>query len=289
MSPANIDDSSGNTSSGAARPLTRKEIRAREKSLHTEGNSVVPEQAYETGEDFPAATAAEVPEPVIEPMARPVTEIPAEPVIQPWPEPGAQAAPAAPASSPIPAAPDTPPSIQEVEPAYAVGRAYDDAAADEALHTAVHPVPVHAAVHHETVHPELHPAEAPHTVHGDAGHVGADGLHDEAYGHYYEPEGTHHADGQHHDAYHSADYLEDQHHDEHHDGHHHEGVLGGATAVSVVAGPSKKVRRRRRFLALFLTLAVFVVAVAVGAQFLKPLLGTDKATDYPGPGTGQSR
>jgi UPF0755 protein len=54
-----------------------------------------------------------------------------------------------------------------------------------------------------------------------------------------------------------------------------------------VAGPSKKVRRRRRFLALFLTLAVFVVAVAVGAQFLKPLLGTDKATDYPGPGTGE--
>jgi UPF0755 protein len=54
-----------------------------------------------------------------------------------------------------------------------------------------------------------------------------------------------------------------------------------------VRGPSKKVRRRRRFLALVLTLAVFVTAVAVGAQFLKPLLGNDKASDYPGPGTGE--
>ncbi|WP_457962537.1 endolytic transglycosylase MltG [Arthrobacter sp. D1-29] len=267
MSPANIDDSSGNTSSGAARALTRKEIRAREKSLHTDGSSVVPEQAYETGDVFPAA--AEVPEPVIAPTARPAAETHVEPVIQPgpviqpWTEPAAQAAPAAPASSPIPAAPDTPPSIQEVEPAYAVGSPYDDVAAEE-LHTAVHPVPVQAAVHHET-----------------------DAHETEAYGHYYEPDGTHHADGQHHDAYHSADYFEDQHHDEHHDGHHQGGVLGGATAVSVVAGPSKKVRRRRRFLALFLTLAVFVVAVAVGAQFLKPLLGTDKLSDYPGPGTGE--
>ncbi|MET4588430.1 endolytic transglycosylase MltG [Arthrobacter sp. 754] len=52
-------------------------------------------------------------------------------------------------------------------------------------------------------------------------------------------------------------------------------------------GPSKKVRRRRRLLALFLTLAVFVTAVAVGAQFLKPLLGNDKPGDYPGPGTGE--
>ncbi len=51
--------------------------------------------------------------------------------------------------------------------------------------------------------------------------------------------------------------------------------------------PSKKVRRRRRLLALFLTLVVFVAAVAVGAQFLKPLLGSDKASDYPGPGTGE--
>ncbi len=52
-------------------------------------------------------------------------------------------------------------------------------------------------------------------------------------------------------------------------------------------GPSKKVRRRRRFLALVLTLTVFVVAIVVGAQFLKPLLGGDAIADYPGPGTGE--
>jgi UPF0755 protein len=83
------------------------------------------------------------------------------------------------------------------------------------------------------------------------------------------------------------------HHDAvHHDGNYHPddhdpSLLGGATAVSVVPRPSKKVRRRRRLLALFLTLAVFVTAVAVGAQFLKPLLGNDKPSDFPGPGTGE--
>ncbi|MFJ5860151.1 endolytic transglycosylase MltG [Pseudarthrobacter sp. NPDC092439] len=58
-------------------------------------------------------------------------------------------------------------------------------------------------------------------------------------------------------------------------------------AVSAPPRPSKKVRRRRRFLALFLTLAVFITAVAVGAQFLKPLLGDSRPSDFPGPGTGE--
>src|SRR5215218_2066580 len=76
-------------------------------------------------------------------------------------------------------------------------------------------------------------------------------------------------------------------HDEtlHHDGHYE--FLPGPAAATVVAKPSKKVRRRRRLLALFLTLAVFVTAVAVGAQFLKPLLGNDKPSDFPGPGSGE--
>ncbi|BCW63356.1 hypothetical protein StoSoilB22_23290 [Arthrobacter sp. StoSoilB22] len=39
-------------------------------------------------------------------------------------------------------------------------------------------------------------------------------------------------------------------------------------------------------MALLITLGVFVAAIAIGAQFLKPLLGMDKVTDYPGPGTG---
>ena len=58
-------------------------------------------------------------------------------------------------------------------------------------------------------------------------------------------------------------------------------------AIRTAKGPSKKVRRRRRFLALVLTLTVFVVAIVVGAQFLKPLLGGDAVADYPGPGTGE--
>ncbi|WP_043435844.1 endolytic transglycosylase MltG, partial [Arthrobacter sp. I3] len=64
-----------------------------------------------------------------------------------------------------------------------------------------------------------------------------------------------------------------------------EELMAGAARYD--KGPSKKVRRRRRFLALVLTLTVFVVAIAVGAQFLKPLLGGDTMADYPGPGTGE--
>ncbi|GAB13468.1 hypothetical protein ARGLB_039_00530 [Arthrobacter globiformis NBRC 12137] len=64
-------------------------------------------------------------------------------------------------------------------------------------------------------------------------------------------------------------------------------LLAGAENAATVTRPSKKVRRRRRLVALLLTLALFVTATVVGAQFLKPLLGNDKPADYPGPGTGQ--
>ena len=84
-------------------------------------------------------------------------------------------------------------------------------------------------------------------------------------------------------GYHPADgHAAEYHHEE--DGHV---AMAGGAAIRTSKGPSKKVRRRRRFLALLLTLSVFVVAVAVGAQFLKPLLGGDKLEDYPGPGTGE--
>ena len=76
----------------------------------------------------------------------------------------------------------------------------------------------------------------------------------------------------------AADYPHEE------DGHV---AMAGGAAIRTSKGPSKKVRRRRRFLALLLTLSVFVIAVAVGAQFLKPLLGADKLEDYPGPGTGE--
>ena len=53
MSPVNSDDSSGDALGGAGRPLTRKEIRAREKLLATQGHNVIPPQAFETGQDDP--------------------------------------------------------------------------------------------------------------------------------------------------------------------------------------------------------------------------------------------
>ncbi|CAI3798631.1 hypothetical protein [Pseudarthrobacter sp. MM222] len=57
MSPVNSDDSPGDAFGASGRPLTRKEIRAREKSLMTQGHEVIPPQAFETGQDSPTAPA----------------------------------------------------------------------------------------------------------------------------------------------------------------------------------------------------------------------------------------
>lgn len=266
MRPANIDDASGALETGAARPLTRKEIRAREKSLDTGAQAAVPEQAYETGQDVPPppaeppAAAAEAP---AMPAAAPAVP-PAAPAVPPAaPAATGDAVPAAAAADAVPPAPEAPPSIQEE--------------------------PVHMEAHQDAHH-EAHAENAHHDVHEEAYHDGAlpEDYHHEGYQHeeYHQgfqgdaaQHGHFHDDGAHHADLHHADL--------HHEEPHHHELLPGATALPVVAKPSKKVRRRRRLLALFLTLAVFITAVAVGAQFLKPLLGSDKPSDFPGPGTGE--
>ena len=249
MRPANIDDASGALDPGAARPLTRKEIRAREKSLDTGAQGAVPEQAYETGQD--------VPPPPVEPPAV-SAEAPAVPAAGPAPAGDAVPA-AAPAADAVPPAPEAPPSIQEEEPVHVAAHqdAHHDVHADNAHHAGQQEACLDGGLpdgyHHEEYH---HEEYQHHDFQGDAAH----------HGHFHD-DGAHHADLHHEEA-------------------HHE-LLPGASALPVVAKPSKKVRRRRRLLALFLTLAVFITAVAVGAQFLKPLLGSDKPSDFPGPGTGE--
>lgn len=263
MSPANIDDTSGPRDTAAARPLTRKELRAREKSLNTGGQGAVPEQAYETGE---------VPPP---PAAPPAAAAPAaEPTFAPLP-----------AVDNVPAAPDVPPSIQDVqhvgdshgtvpfgvEPS---ARTHPDAVASPG--EAQYPDEVHP---HDEFAPHADTAHYEHVAH-PAQHVPFTDSHHDADGHHYDDEMPHDH------AYDTSDYHEDVHSDATHPVAGHE-LLPVTSAAQVVPRPSKKVRRRRRLLALFLTLAVFVTAVAVGAQFLKPLLGTGKPSDFPGPGTGE--
>ena len=267
MSPANIDDTPGTASNGATRQLTRKELRALEKSLHTESNNVVPEQAYETGFDY-----------LDEGNGHKAAPVPPEPAAPPV----------------VPAVPDVPPAIQqESAPA---GEQHEEIPSTDSLHG------VHDGQDHHV--------DDPHHVDGqhypDHGYVGDDHLDHYEAAHHEDPhheaahhEDQHYADPHYEAAHHEAAHYEAAHDgtvhltDAHHDGdyhpddHHDAGLLGGASAVAVVPRPSKKVRRRRRLLALFLTLAVFVTAVAVGAQFLKPLLGSDKPSDFPGPGTGE--
>jgi UPF0755 protein len=263
VSPANIDDASGPLGAGGARPLTRKELRAREKTSDTGLQGAVPEQAYETGQDVPP--------------------LPSGP-------PAAAPAPPAAAEQPVPAAPDAPPSIQNLhqeEPRHH---------ADPGVQAPVQPVEANGTAHqpdapatelHDVVHQDLQasyePALAGHQ-HSADGHYGGDVQYAE--GHDYH-DGVHHDAALHQEGHHDQGHYDDAHYDDqHHDDGHH-AFLPGAAAAAVVAKPSKKVRRRRRLLALFLTLAVFVTAVVVGAQFLKPLLGNDKPSDFPGPGTGE--
>ncbi|MBD1541186.1 endolytic transglycosylase MltG [Arthrobacter sp. IA7] len=271
MSPVNSDDSSGDPFADAGRPLTRKEIRAREKSVTAESGDDVPEQAYESGEevhvgvgaaqrtgasasDAPsgsdgARTAAIATAPVAVPAASPVPEahIPDAQV------PAAQAVPAA----EVPDAPPVPPTIHD--PAE-----HGDAAdhGDAAVHT-------DTATHEEAA-------------------SGVHGVQSEDAPHFAEFAAGHHEDGHHYDIHHEAvghdTYEEHEHYEQQAVGHQ---LLAGAEDVAPVPRPSKKVRRRRRLVALLLTLALFVTATVVGAQFLKPLLGNDKPADFPGPGAGQ--
>ncbi len=259
MSPVNNDDSPGDAFGDSGRPLTRKEIRAREKSLMTQGHEVIPPQAFETGQDAPAAPPA---------------------------APGAPAAPPAPAPGPI--APADAPKLPAAEPT-------------------VHEDAVHEAVPEETVQEETLPEHAPHedsahddsahddAIHGYASHEYAGGIAPEAALH-HEAGQQHrydtHTGAEHHgyeahpddEAHHAYGDESLSHPDDHHGEAGHDMMAG---SIRTTKGPSKKVRRRRRFLALVLSLTVFVVAIVVGAQFLKPLLGGDPVADYPGPGTGE--
>lgn len=260
MSPVNSDDSFDDAFSGAGRPLTRKEIRAREKFLATQGHDVIPPQAFETGEKIP--TPAPRTSGDGHPQA-PEQVLPAE--APELPESAPTVHEVTPAPAPREAAPEEPVQeevrVEPEEPAHEGLRPEDeDVVRQDSLHseTELHDPELH--------HPELHDPE----LHDPELHAAELHPEDEAH-HVYDDADVHHPDI--HDGY------------EDHAGTGHE-LMAGAATIRTSKGPSKKVRRRRRFLALVLTLTVFVVAIVVGAQFLKPLLGADTMADYPGPGTG---
>jgi len=262
--PVNSDDSSGDALSGAGRPLTRKEIRAREKLLATQGHNVIPPQAFETGQDDPTPDPA--------PSARP------------------QAAPELPESPPE--LPESAPTVHE-EPVHDVA-ADDEPTREDQSHDGparedftqlipVHDIPVRDIPGHEDVAHE-------DALYATAGQHGYAASHDAA-AHGTGPHDGYalpaHDVGQHDEAHHAYDDSGDPQAHPGADYHEEPGPELMAGSIRYDKAPSKKIRRRRRFLALVLTLTVFVVAIAVGAQFLKPLLGGDTMADYPGPGTGE--
>lgn len=267
MSPVNSDDSAGDPFADAGRPLTRKEIRAREKAVTAESGDAVPEQAYESVEELHVSAGA---------AQRTGSSASASDSLRT----AAIATPPAAVAEPGPAVevPDVPPAPPTIhDPAEHAGPAEH---ADHAEHAdpAVHG---HAAAE---VHGDQS-EDAPHFAEFADSHAGphAD-IHHEAVHH----DAVHHEDGHPYDVHHNAvasePYEEHVPYEQQAVGHQ---LLAGAENAATVTRPSKKVRRRRRLVALLLTLALFVTATVVGAQFLKPLLGNDKPADYPGPGTGQ--
>lgn len=261
MSPVNSDDSSGRNLRDAGRPLTRKEIRAREKSLTADSGDLVPEQAYESVND----TTPDVPE---RGQERPQA--------------------ASPAPAPAPSAVSAQERVQP--PATAPEGVAPDLMAPTVGVPMVPPAP-------PTIRPPAGGAGPAPASHDDGGVAEAD-VHADGVAHHAGPAGEDYA-ASHHDAHHHTHGDHDAHHEtyvhhetyEDHEPYEHEAVghqlLGSPESVTAVPRASKKVRRRRRLVALLLSLALFVTATVVGAQFLKPLLGTDKPADYPGPGTGQ--
>ncbi|MHC6220920.1 endolytic transglycosylase MltG [Arthrobacter sp. MMS24-S77] len=270
MSPVN-NDPSNDASEDRTRPLTRREIRARERFLETQNQEVLPPPVPVHFEPVP------VPKP--------------QPAYVPHYEPAAPVAPARAAElhddgvrSETPPSMDFLPQADVVQPEEDLqhhGASHDGAVIPDAAehhvaghnHGTEHPDTVHAdAGHPDAGHPD---AVHPDVPHYDAGHYEAVPAYDAAHGDEFHELHAHDEGYEHHDPH--FDYEVHEEHDAH-------DLIPAAAPVAKV--PSKKVRRRRRLLALLLTLTVFVAAVAVGAQFLKPLLGMDKVSDYPGPGTG---
>lgn len=289
MSPVNSDDPSSGAFGGAGRPLTRKEIRAQEKSQATQGQDVIPPQAFQSAADTPPAGLNAVAGRDAASEPGPVEPVPIEPgPVQPAP---AHPEPVQAANAPdLPAAAPTVHEEAADEEATHEQAVREDAGHEQPVHDApVYEQPAHEEfmqeqpLHDEPVNYQHAPAEPVHE------YAGAVPAHDSSHDHGYD---DHNHDAEQYPVHaaedasyghpgadaHPADYQHEE------DGRV---VLAGGAAIRTSKGPSKKVRRRRRFLALLLTLSVFVVALAVGAQFIKPLLGGDKVADFPGPGTGE--
>ncbi|MBT2512714.1 endolytic transglycosylase MltG [Arthrobacter sp. ISL-30] len=280
MSPVNNGPSQDQDFSTGRIPLTRRELRERERFLATQNQDLVPPSAYAVADidrettagstgDSPmrvsgeeaASSRAGIQVETIEEMPVPEPEQPPMP-----PQPEASVQPETSALLETTAQPETT-ALPQTTALPAVNHL--EAVADPQNHV--------ADEHFEDGQNSAH--DGGHIDDSGAGHhdFEAHDAHFDHDPHYDYDDAVHHNDGVHHyDAVHHDDEM---HHDQ--AGNNDHLLAGDATAAR-----SKKVRRRRRVVALLLTLVLFVGAIAVGAQFLKPLLGMDKLSDYPGPGTG---
>ncbi|UVJ37877.1 endolytic transglycosylase MltG [Arthrobacter sp. CJ23] len=247
-------------------PLTRKELRARERFLATQNQDIVEVPDFvpeEVTVPAPVSAASTLPAPIPAAPRFPAPAAAPPAVSKPEPEPVPAAEP-----EPLRAAVPEPEQHADAQPEDAE---HGDAAAS---HLHAEAVQDHDAAQHYEGHGH---ADLHHEEHAD--------VHYDEHAYLEHPELEHHEHAEHgyieHDG-HAAHEYDPHHGHEAYDGHGHE-TLETPAAAKV---PSKKVRRRRRVVALLITLGVFVAAIAIGAQFLRPLLGMDKLSDYPGPGTG---
>jgi len=101
----------------------------------------------------------------------------------------------------------------------------------------------------------------------------------------------HYADGHYTDGHYEDSHLADRHYAEAHhpvqfDEAGHPVFPEDTDTGRRIRTTSKRVRRRRRTVVLFLVLAGFLAVAVFAFQLVSPLLGSQAAKDYPGPGHG---
>jgi UPF0755 protein len=179
---------------------------------------------------------------------------------------------------PVPAEPAAPataffPSVPESAPAtMPVGRVAPSE--QQGVRRGTFPLAAQAYARGHAPAPEQDRFEAPADPAGADWHPDSAQEHDDVHGHgaLLAPE---------HDVHDPHGHLYEEHHDVHHDVDH--AVFGEPV---VARAPSKGSRRLRVLVGLGLAIALFVGASLIAVEFLKPVLGIGKVTDYPGPGSG---
>ncbi|WP_245827716.1 endolytic transglycosylase MltG [Sinomonas mesophila] len=275
-SPTSASMGWGSYPSSAGSSAAAPAPRSARPQAQPQTQSAEPAQPGPTAADAPSDGAAALPAPV--PAASPATAfmpavvrrsapaVPAPEAPEPAGEAPAGEAPATRPVSRVPAAvPATDAGGRHIFP-FAAQRFAAQAPAEPETAGGSHRAHGAHAAHASAAVADPDTAADADYVHEEPLHTGP--LHTQAFA----------AEQAHHDGRHAADD---------HYGHGHADAMHEVFGEPVAPAPRRRNRRLRVIIGLGLAIALFVGAALVGIQFLAPILGLDRVSDYPGPGTDE--